>query len=84
MPFCSHGGGRFGQSLTAVAKLAPEAVMGEGLAVDDSDVPEDVVALMDEMQYPQYSETRLSKTPRASQSSTLKQAIAERGVKAGR
>ena len=23
IPFCSHGGGRFGQSLTAIAKLAP-------------------------------------------------------------
>ena len=33
VPFCSHGGGRFGQSLTAIAKLAPEAVMGEGLSV---------------------------------------------------
>ena len=25
LPFCSHGGGRFGQSLTAIAKLAPDA-----------------------------------------------------------
>ena len=33
VPFCSHGGGRFGQSLTAVAKLAPNAVIGEGLSV---------------------------------------------------
>ena len=33
VPFCSHGGGRFGQSLTAIAKLAPDAVMGEGLSV---------------------------------------------------
>lgn len=33
IPFCSHGGGRFGQSLTAVAKLAPDAVMGEALSV---------------------------------------------------
>lgn len=33
IPFCSHGGGRFGQSLTAIAKLAPNAVMGEGLSV---------------------------------------------------
>ncbi len=31
--FCSHGGGRFGQSLTAIAKLAPDADMGEGLSV---------------------------------------------------
>lgn len=33
VPFCSHGGGRFGQSLTAIAKLAPNATMGEGLSV---------------------------------------------------
>ena len=33
VPFCSHGGGRFGQSLTAIAKLALDAVMGEGLSV---------------------------------------------------
>jgi flavodoxin len=33
IPFCSHGGGRFGQSLTAIAKLAPDADMGEALSV---------------------------------------------------
>lgn len=33
LPFCSHGGGRFGQSLTAIAKLAPNAVIAEGLSV---------------------------------------------------
>ncbi len=33
IPFCSHGGGRFGQSLTAIAKLAPDAGMGEPLSV---------------------------------------------------
>lgn len=33
IPFCSHGGGRFGQSLTAIAKLAPAATMGEGLSI---------------------------------------------------
>ncbi|WP_320997585.1 flavodoxin [Enterocloster bolteae] len=36
IPFCSHGGGRFGQSLTAIAKLAPDAEIGEGLAVSYS------------------------------------------------
>ena len=29
IPFCSHGGGRFGQSLTAIAKLAPDSVIGD-------------------------------------------------------
>lgn len=33
VPFCSHGGGRFGQSLTAIAKLAPNATIGEGLSI---------------------------------------------------
>ena len=33
MPFCSHGGGRFGQTLTAIAKLVPDAVLMEGLSV---------------------------------------------------
>jgi len=36
IPFCSHGGGRFGQSLTAIAKLAPNAEIAEGLAVSYS------------------------------------------------
>lgn len=33
LPFCSHGSGRFGQSLTAIAKLAPNATMGEALSI---------------------------------------------------
>ena len=33
MPFCSHGGGRFGQTLTAIAKLAPNAFIADGLSV---------------------------------------------------
>lgn len=45
VPFCSHGGGRFGQSLTAIAKLVPDATMGEALAVHysgDSGLPDDI------------------------------------------
>lgn len=45
LPFCSHGGGRFGQSLTAIAKLSPDAEIGEGLAVSysgGSSMPQDV------------------------------------------
>lgn len=34
IPFCSNGGGRFGQSLTAIAKLEPDAAMGDGLAIE--------------------------------------------------
>ncbi len=33
IPFCSHGGGRFGQSLSAIAKLAPDSTLGEGLSI---------------------------------------------------
>ena len=47
IPFCSHGGGRFGQSLTAIAKLAPDAVMGEPLSIHysgGSSLPDDIDA----------------------------------------
>jgi flavodoxin len=33
IPFCSNGGGRFGQSLTAIAKLEPQARIGDALSV---------------------------------------------------
>lgn len=33
VPFCSHGGGGLGQSVSAIAKLAPQAELGEGLSV---------------------------------------------------
>jgi flavodoxin len=36
LPFCSHGGGRFGQSLSAIAKLAPHSKIAEGLSVSYS------------------------------------------------
>lgn len=45
IPFCSHGGGRFGQSLTAIAKLVPDAGMGEALSIHYSGgggLPEDI------------------------------------------
>lgn len=45
IPFCSHGGGRFGQSLTAIAKLAPDAAMGEALSIHysgGSTLPDDI------------------------------------------
>lgn len=45
IPFCSHGGGRFGQSLTAIEKLAPDAIMGEALSIHysgGSSMPDDV------------------------------------------
>lgn len=45
IPFCSHGGGRFGQSLTAISKLVPDAAMGEALSIHysgGSGMPDDV------------------------------------------
>ena len=39
MPFCSHGGGRFGQSLTAISKLAPKATLTTGLSIHYSGGP---------------------------------------------
>ena len=50
IPFCSHGGGRFGQSLTAIAKLAPESNMGQGLSIHysgGSTLSEDVAAWLE-------------------------------------
>lgn len=51
VPFCSHGGGRFGQSLTAIAKLAPDSTIGEGLAISysgGSGMPSDVAEWLEE------------------------------------
>lgn len=45
LPFCSHGGGGLGQSQTAIAKLVPNAVLAEGLAISysgGSSMPDDV------------------------------------------
>jgi hypothetical protein len=39
LPFCSNGGGRFGQSLTAIAKLVPDATLTGGLSVHYSGGP---------------------------------------------
>lgn len=33
IPFCSHGGGGFGQSITDISKLAPNSQIGEGLSI---------------------------------------------------
>jgi sulfatase modifying factor 1 len=39
LPFCSHGGGRFGQSHTAIAKLVPDTALTDGLSVHYSGGP---------------------------------------------
>lgn len=44
-PFCSHGGGRLGQSVTAISKLVPTARVGEALSVHyggDESLPDDI------------------------------------------
>jgi hypothetical protein len=51
IPFCSHGGGRFGQSITAIAKLAPNSVIGKGLSVHytgGASMPKDVTEWLKE------------------------------------
>ncbi len=53
IPFCSHGGGRFGQSLTAIAKLAPDSTMGEALSVHysgGSSLPDDITEWLEKNQ----------------------------------
>ena len=50
LPFCSHGGGGLGQSQTAIAKLAPDANMAEGLSIHysgGSGLPDDIAAWLD-------------------------------------
>ena len=41
VPFCSMGGGRFGQTISAIAKLAPASVILQGLDVEYSDYDRD-------------------------------------------
>jgi flavodoxin len=35
VPFCSHGGGRLGQSVTAIAKICPQSNLLDALSVND-------------------------------------------------
>lgn len=53
IPFCSHGGGRFGQSITAISKLAPDATIGQGLSIHYSgggSLSEDISRWLEENQ----------------------------------
>lgn len=43
VPFCSMGGGRFGQTISAIAKLVPESVIKEGLEVTYSSYDRDEI-----------------------------------------
>jgi flavodoxin len=47
VPFCSHGGGRLGQSVSAIAKLSPKSTILEALSVHYSggnSLPDDITA----------------------------------------
>lgn len=33
LPFCSHGGGEFGQSIADISKIEPNAIIGTGLSI---------------------------------------------------
>ena len=44
IPFCSMGGGRFGQTISAVAKLAHNSTSQKGLAVTSSSYNRDEIA----------------------------------------
>lgn len=43
VPFCSMGGGQFGQTISAIAKLAPSSVIREGLMVSYSSYDRDEI-----------------------------------------
>lgn len=43
VPFCSMGGGHFGQTISAIAKLAPDSVIREGLEVTYSSYNRDEI-----------------------------------------
>ena len=43
IPFCSMGGGRFGQTISAIAKIAAESVIKEGLTVTYSSYNRDEI-----------------------------------------
>lgn len=44
IPFCSMGGGRFGQGISMIAKLAPDSIIKEGLTVTYSSYDRDEIA----------------------------------------
>ncbi len=44
IPFCSMGGGRFGQTISAVAKLAPDSTIKAGLDITYSSYDRDKIA----------------------------------------
>lgn len=68
VPFCSMGGGRFGQTISAIAKLAPESVILKGIDVTYSSYNRTVIrAWLDGITaYQQTSDVRAVKSENAS------------------
>lgn len=69
VPFCSMGGGRFGQTISAIAKLAPESVILKGLDVTYSSYDRTAIrSWLDGIsQYQQTSGIRIGKSEKTSQ-----------------
>ncbi len=63
VPFCSMGGGHFGQTISAIAKLAPDSVIKEGLEVTYSSYDRDEISAWLEKSLPAQSEPEPAPEP---------------------
>ena len=63
VPFCSMGGGRFGQTISAIAKLAPNSVIKEGLEVTYSSYNRNEIQAWLDKSVPAQNETPSTPTP---------------------
>ena len=63
VPFCSMGGGHFGQTISAIAKLVPESVIREGLEVTYSSYDRNEISAWLEKSLPVQGEDEGSSLP---------------------
>ena len=63
VPFCSMGGGHFGQTISAIAKLAPDSVIKEGLEVTYSSYNRNEISAWLEKSLTNQSEPEPTTTP---------------------
>ena len=63
VPFCSMGGGHFGQTISAIAKLAPNSVIKEGLEVTYSSYDRDEISAWLEKSLPAQSSPKPDPMP---------------------
>ncbi len=63
VPFCSMGGGHFGQTISAIAKLASDSVIKEGLEVTYSSYNRDEISAWLEKSLPDQSNINPDSTP---------------------